>query len=50
MGKKKNINLSSVELPQRVMNANTTVHTVLWANSIDDKLMVFFLFFPQNRI
>ena len=24
--------------------------TTLWANSADDKLVVFFLFFPENRI
>ena len=24
--------------------------TTLWANSADDKLMIFFLFFPGNRI
>ena len=24
--------------------------TFLWANSADDKLVVFFLFFPENRI
>ena len=24
--------------------------TTLWADSADDKLMIFFLFFPENRI
>ena len=24
--------------------------TTLWANSADDKLVIFFLFFPENRI
>ena len=24
--------------------------TTLWANSADDKLMIFFLFFPENMI
>ena len=24
--------------------------TTLWANSVDAKVMIFFLFFPENRI
>ena len=24
--------------------------TTLWANSADDKLLIFFLFFPENKI
>ena len=30
--------------------AECLIFTTLWANSINDKLMIFFLFFPENRI
>ena len=32
------------------MCTKTLTLTKLWANSADDKLMIFFLFFPENRL
>ena len=35
-----------------IVHGTNTVNrfTMLWANSADDNLMIFFLFFPENRI
>ena len=35
--------------PTMILLTNSLTFTTLWANS-DDKLMIFFLFFPENRI
>ena len=61
--KKKNvINLSSADFAHRVVKINLVFQlfcmrlykyltfTTLWAFSADDRLMIFFLFFPENRI
>ena len=33
------------------LGGKTSTQTInLWANSADDKLMIFFLFFPENRM
>ena len=36
------------------MNTYTTIwyftFTILWVNSADDKLIIFFLIFPKNRV
>ena len=39
-------NLHLKEIPDK----NTLTFTTLWAFSADDRLMIFFLFFPENRI
>ena len=32
------------------MTVSVWIYTTLWANSADDKLLIFFLFSPENRI
>ena len=32
------------------INIPVLTFTTLWVDSVDDKLMIFFLFFPENRI
>ena len=51
--KKNIIHLSSAENAQRVVKVkywDTLTFTTLWAFSADEQLMIFFLFFPENRI
>ena len=44
--KKKITNFLSAELAKRVVKANINT---LWAKLADNKLMIFFLFFPENK-
>ena len=34
----------------KTFSQSTLTFTTLWANSADDDSMIFFLFFPENRI
>ena len=35
---------------ERFLTCRKSLYDMLWANSADDKLMMFFLFLPRNRI
>ena len=46
-----NIEMRMKESPSKLNNIGASLtFTTTWANSADDKLMIVFLFFPENRI